>query len=960
MIRLVLLSVFLSALAFTGKAQTASIKGVVTDKTDKKPVRNATVALLLQMDSSTVSTTVSDSLGAFSFVNVPNDSFIVKVNTVNYQEYLSFITINNNEKDLGQIGLERQGKDLAVVTVVAKASAVIQKGDTSQFSASQFKVNPDATTEDLIKKMPGITVAKDGTVTAQGETVKKVTIDGKDFFGDDASAALKNLPSEVVDKIQVFDKLSDQAQLTGFDDGNSVKAINVVTKSGIKNGQFGRVFAGYGTDSRYNGGGNISFFKGDRRLSFVGNFNNINQQNFGSQDLLGVTSSNGSGGRGGAGGGGGGRGAGGGGGDNFSVGQSNGISKTNAIGVNYSDKWGKKVTVSGSYFFNNSTNNNESLINTQTLGSDTSQFSTQTGDSRTTNNNHRINFRLEYKIDSNNTLFVIPSVNFQTNNSRSFSNLQTLSQFGDSVNNSLSNGSNDRNGFNIRNNIMFRHAFAKKGRTISLGFNTAFTKNDGESIIDAYYRFYDKVGLFTRDSTQNQFVDNSTNGHTIGGTIAYTEPIGKKGQLQIDYNPSVQKNKADQQTFNFDGLSGKYTDFDTTFSNKFDNTIITNNAGVSYRLQRSKDEQLSFGVNFQNTKLESQRVFPTATSVNQSFSNFLPNLMWRKKLSNVSNIRVFYRASTNFPSVNQLQDVVTLTNPLRVSSGNPLLKQSYTHFLSGRYSYTNSKTSKSFFANILLQTANNYISNAIFIAAQDSVIQQNIVLKSGSQLTKPINLNGYKNLRTFFTYSMPIKGIKTNLNVNAGFGYSHLPGQINYVATETDNFTYNAGVVFASNISEYVDFNISYNANFNDAKTTGGSTSTNNYVNQVIGGTLNLLNKKGWFIQNDVSTQIYSGLSGGLDQHFTLWNAAVGKKFLKNHAGELKLSVFDLLKQNQSITRTVTGNYIEDAQYTVLQQYFMLTFTYNLKNFGVAKTSGRGNSNGADFRPMGGTGAPGF
>ena len=187
--------------------------------------------------------------------------------------------------------MSQQGKDLSGVTVVAKAPPVIQKGDTSQFSASQYKVNPDATTEDLIKKMPGITVDKDGTVTAQGEQVKKVTIDGKDFFGDDASAALKNLPSEVVDKIQVFDKLSDQAQLTGYDDGNSVKAINIVTKSGIKNGQFGRAYVGYGTNDRYNAGGNVSFFKGERRLSFVGNFNNINQQNFGSQDLLGLTSS---------------------------------------------------------------------------------------------------------------------------------------------------------------------------------------------------------------------------------------------------------------------------------------------------------------------------------------------------------------------------------------------------------------------------------------------------------------------------------------------------------------------------------------------------------------------------------------------------------------------------------------------------------------------------------------------
>ncbi len=248
---------FFSLAAF---AQDGLIQGVITDKESKLPVPSATVSLLLQTDSSLVKTALSDSTGSFMLNALTTDSFIVTVSNVGYQQYVSFITLRGPERNLGIIELDKQGKDLGVVTLVAKAPPVIQKGDTSQFSASQFKVNPDATTEDLIKKMPGITVDKDGTVTAQGEQVKKVTVDGKDFFGDDASAALKNLPSEVVDKIQVFDKLSDQAQLTGFDDGNSVKAINIVTKSGIKNGQFGRVYAGYGTDDRYSCRWKCEFF----------------------------------------------------------------------------------------------------------------------------------------------------------------------------------------------------------------------------------------------------------------------------------------------------------------------------------------------------------------------------------------------------------------------------------------------------------------------------------------------------------------------------------------------------------------------------------------------------------------------------------------------------------------------------------------------------------------------------
>lgn len=933
---LVLVVILFNGIAY---AQTGIIRGSVKDNVDSSALTGATVSVLLQADSSLVKTTTTNGQGAFVLDYLAADSFIVTITTVGYQQYVRFVTLNNNDRVLDNIGMQKQGTDLSVVTIVAKAAPVVQRGDTSQFSASQFKVNPDASTEDLIKKMPGITVDKDGTVTAQGEQVRKVTVDGRDFFGDDASAALKNLPSEVVDKIQVFDRLSDQAQLTGFDDGNSQKSINIVTKQGIKNGQFGRVYTGYGTDGRYTGGGNVSFFKGARRLSFVGNFNNINQQNFASQDLLGLTSS-GNPGRGGGGGGRPGGGGQGGGGNNFNVGQAAGISKTNALGINFGNQWGPKMNVTGSYFYNNSLNDNKSLINTQTFSRPKSQFANQSSKTETKNTNHRLNFRMEYKIDSSNTLFIIPNISFQNNNSNSTSMLRSYYGVNDSINTSLVNNMSDRSGYNIRNNVMFRHAFKKRGRSVSFGLSTTFTKNDGETTSEGTYRFFDNGA--SNDSLRNQFYDNATNGRTIGGHIAYTEPIGKKGQLQIDYSPSVQKNNSDQQAYTFDGQ--KYSMFDSSLSNKFDNTITTNNAGINYRLSPSRDEQFSVGVNFQNSKLESQRTFPTNSFVNQSFSNVLPNLMYRKKLSATDNIRVFYRASTIFPSINQLQDVVNITNPLRISSGNPDLTQSYTHLLSGRYTYTNSKTSRSFFANLFLQTASDYISNAVFIAqGTDSVIQQGITLSKGSQLTKPVNLDGYKSLRTFFTYSMPIKGIKTNVNLNAGFSYSKLPGLVNNFQTNTDNLVYNGGIVLASNISEFVDYNVSYNANFNEAKTTSAFSSSNKYVNKALGAQLNLLNKKGWFIQNEVSHQNYSGLTEGFNQRYTLWNAAIGKKFLKNNAGELKLSVFDLLKQNQSIVRTVTETYIEDAQSKVLQQYFMLTFTYNLKNFGVAARTANPN-----------------
>lgn len=957
-----LLVLFLVAVIVSAHAQ--SIRGKLLDLVDNKPLAGATISLTSLRDSTQINNVVSDSSGVFRFTQLAKDSFFLKVHFIGYEDYKQIVASSDSIAvvDLGTLFIPKTTVQLGDVTIESKIPPTQQKGDTVQYNASQFKVNPDATTEDLIKKMPGITVDRDGTVTAQGEQVKKVTIDGREFFGDDATAALRNLPSEIVDKIQVFDKLSDQAQFTGFDDGNTTKSLNIVTKSGIKNGQFGRIYAGYGTDERYAAGGNMSFFKGNRRISIVANLNNINQQNFGSQDLLGVTSS-GSGGRGGGNfggggnrGGGGGRGGGGnyggGGTANFLVGQQSGISKTNAIGLNFGDTWGKKVEVTGSYFFNNANNGNvQSLSSQTTLPDNTILFTDQNSRSVSNNYNHRINLRLEYKIDSFNTLLITPNLSFQNNRSMSFSNGASYYDNGDTANTSVANNSANRKGYNIRNNILYRHAFSKRGRSISFNFGTSLNQNDGDSYTSSVNRFF-KAGIPEPDSIQNQFSDNNTNGYTISGNVAYTEPVGKMGQLQFNYSPSYSKNKADQQTYSFDPVDAKFSSFDTSLSNRFNSTTMTQNGGVNYRVG-NRDKQFMVGLSVQNSRLQSDRIFPTLTSVDQTFTNVLPNMMFRRKLSPRSSLNIMYRASTNFPSVTQLQDVVNISNPLRVSSGNPDLKQSYTHFLSGRYTFTNTLKGQSLFANIFLQAADNYISNAIFINPDaDSVIGQGNVLKAGSQLTKPVNLNGYKSFRSFFTYSMPIKFIKSNLNLNAGYSYSKLPGLANYVKSFTNNSTFSTGIVIASNINEFVDFNLSYNANFNNAKNELQPSNNSKYINQSAGIQMNLLTKTGWFLQNDINNQSNSGLSDGFNQSFWLWNAAIGKKFLKSKAGELKLSVFDLLKQNQSIVRTVTENYIEDSRSEVLQQYFMLTFTYSLKNFG--KPAARRTFNGGQQRGPGG------
>ena len=928
----------LTFLFLAGAAHAQNIEGVLQDATDQSPVQQATIMLLRPDSSATTFSTLSNNKGAFSLKNIPVGKYLLSASSVGYNTFYQSFTMAGENIDLGVLSVAKAGVTLQGVVISGAPPPVRQRDDTLEFAASQYKVNPDATGEDLIKKVPGITVDRKGTVTAGGETVNKVTVDGRDFFGDDATATLRNLPSEVIDKIQVFDKLSDQAQLTGFDDGNTTKSINIVTKKDMRTGNFGRIFAGYGTDDRYSAGGNVSFFNNARRISLIGLTNNVNQQNFASTDLLGVS------------GGGGGRGGGrrGGGGGDFMVGQQSGIAKTNAFGINYSDEWGSKIEVAGSYFFNNSNTSNNQVINRQNfINADTSQFYDENTLSSSKNYNNRVNFRLNYKIDSSNTLLFTSGLNFQNNNSFNSVDAMTSLDPQNLLSSTFYNVERDSRGYNLNNNLIYRHAFAKRGRSISLGINTSFSKNDGETYTDAENVFY--KGYEVRDTTK-QLADRKNNTSRYSINLVYTEPVGKKAQLQLNYNPSFQESSADQQTYNYDRDLAKYSRRDTILSNVFDNTYNTHNTGLTYRLG-DRNNMISAGLSYQYSELKSDQVFPSVTQINRSYNNLLGNAMARLKLSDKSNLRIMYRNSVNAPSVNQLQNVINNSNQLFYSTGNPELQQASTNRYIVRYNYTDRVKNHSLFANVFVSTIKNYISNATYIVAADSVLSNTVTLHRGSQLSKPVNLDGYVSARSFVTYSMPLKFMKSTLNWNGGFGYSRQPGLVNRVENVSNNYNYNIGAVLSSNISEYIDFTVSYSANINDVHNTLQPKLNNNYVSTSASVSANLLTKKGTFFQNELSNESYNGLTDGFNQSYWLWNVAIGQKFLKDQKGEIKLSVFDLLKQNKSISRDVTEIYVQDVKNQVLQQYFMLTFTYKLKTFGKGKQS---SNNERDRFPGGG------
>ena len=950
-----LLTIVVLALSLTSFSQSPVLSGVLRDAENKQALAGATVKVVAGNDSTTI---VSDKTGFFEFKSLNPGTYQLSISFSGYELTKREIVWDGVSKKLDDILINKEAKTLTGVTVVSTPPVARQKADTTEINASQLKVNQDATSEDLIKKAPGITV-ENGQVKVGGEQVRKVTVDGRDFFGDDATATLRNLPAEIVDKIQVFDRLSDQAQFTGVDDGSAAKSINIVTKANMRNGQFGRLFAGYGTDNHYLVGGNMSYFKNNTRLSIVTLANDVNQQNFAEIDLLGATGGGGGGfggggfrGQGGGrqgGGGFGGGGFGGFGGGGFLIGQQPGVNKTNAIGLNYNDKWGKRVDVSGSYFFNKrGTENDESISREYFLSGDSSQFYDQQTTSRNNNNNHRANFRFDWKIDSFNSILITPSINIQNyDNSSVVSGLNFLTET-DKLSETLNRTSSERSAYNLNNNILYRHSFRKRGRTFSVNLNTGFNNQYVDTYTDAFSVYY--KGNTNFGDTTRQFNDQVTKGYQLSSSFNYTEPIGKKGaMLEFRYNPSFSSNKANKETYFFEDGSGKYTVFDTSLSNVFDNTYTTQKGGITFR-KGERNKQISFGLEVQSAKLESEQVFPYVANVRRTFSNILPNAQINLPLSKKENIRIFYRANTNAPSVNQLQDVINNSNPLLVSTGNPQLDQSYGHRIGGRYQYTNTTKGNSLFVNFFGSMTNNYVATATYIAQNDSTLTPTVILYKGSQLTKPTNLDGQRNMNLFVTYAQPLKFIKTNINLNAGFVVNRTPGLINNVEGVTRSYAFNSGVVLASNISQYVDYTLSYNGSFNNAKNSLQPQLNNRYFSHSASAKLNLQNKKGWVFNTDLTNQLYSGLSDGFNQSYWLWNMAIAKKILKGQKGELRLSVFDLLNQNQSIYRTVSETYIEDVTTQVVKQYFMLTFTYNLKNFG--KAPARQNN----FNPGGGMG----
>lgn len=908
-----------------------SIKGIAFDTLAKRALPDVTITVLLKKDSSLVSFSMTDNAGRFSITGLANGEYRLLLSHVAYHNSVKYFTVSDQNKnpDLGNIVMNDRTIVMEEVVVTNEAPPVTLIGDTVQYNAGSFKTQPNASVEQLLKKLPGVQVDKNGTVTAQGQKVNRVLVDGKEFFGNDPKMATKNLPADAIDKVQVYDRQSDQAQLTGFDDGNSEKTINLKLKKDKKKGAFGKIMGGAGTDERLEGRFNVNSFKGARQMSAIGMGNNTNTEGFSFMDMMNFTGElsrmmRGNGG-------------------NVNINMSgddpgtgmmgntnNGVRTIWGGGLNYNNIIGNKTELTSNYFYNHFNPYRDSYIQRQYILPDSGYYYDQHQLSDNINNSHRLNLGLDYVIDSFHSLKFTPSLGYQETKNRS---VNEYVQYGE--NQQISNKGNglsksNSDAFNLRGDLLFRKKFRKRGRTFSLNIQSTFNNSDGETDLRSVNQFYNSSVINYRTDSINQFIQNESelSGYTL--RAVYTEPVLKRSLLEFSASKSSTRSTSNKITYDYNDFSGKYDELNDSLSNDFVNTYSYINGGIRLRTQKKK-YNYAFGLNIQKAELEGKVISGIKDSViNKTFTNLMPTARFQYNFTRYKNLVLNYRTFTNQPTVSQLQPVPDISDRLNIRTGNPNLKQEYTHNIQINYSGVNPYRNKNLFAYFNLSRTDNKIVN------------YDTLYSNGVKNTIPVNVDGVYNLNGNIDLGMPARFLKGTVRVGTGLGYNHGTQFINGQANLINTFSAGPRLSIDMNPSSKIDLSLSAGINYNSTTYSLQEAFNTRYFSQLYETEFNWQLPKGFNFSTDFSYSINNQLSAGFNAKVPLWGASISKQMLRFSRGELKLRVNDILNRNVGVNRTSNQNYIEDSRVNTIRRYALLSFTYSLSKTGLGGNGGNG------------------
>ncbi len=938
---------FLAAVSF---AQKGTVTATVVDADSNRGIAGAVVevAPAKAPEQKKFYTTGHD--GSLRIPALAYGDYKAVITFLGYDNLEKSFTVATETAEIGKVSLMPTAEQIAAVVKEAKALRASQKGDTVSYNAGSFKVSTDADVEGLLKKMPGITVS-DGTVEAQGEEVKKVYVDGKEFFGDDVSTAIKSLPAEAVNRIEVYNKLSDNAEFSGMDDGEGYKAINIVTHENMRKGQFGKLYAalGYDADTRtesefkYNAGGNVNIFNGDSRLSLLALFNNVNQQNFSFEDILGVTGGTPNRGM-----------------RSYMTRPQSGVARVNAIGLNYSDTWGKRDQVSfqGSYFFNgtNTTNRSTQYKWYEYPSADT--LST-TGYSDTENYNHRLNARIEWKISDNQNLMIRPSFSYQSNDPRSTTDGWQFGQSGYSLIRSLSDAAGS--GYNARLSAVYRAKLGKAGRTFTVEGSGRYRDNSSRSKsasntapISAVRPEIDPETGEVSDPDdylrmRYLYNDAPSDSYNVRGDITYTEPVSKYAQVSMQYRADYEYQQRDKASY----ITGE--DFDPAgiapdpaLSNSYSSGYMIHRIGPGFRYAKEKNNLVA-NVYYQRSTLDGQVENADAEQIRHSYNDFTYFLMGQFNINRENSIRLFVRSYTQNPTVTNLQSVFDVSDAQYISSGNPELNPSYTHNVMMHYIHSNLEKGRTFMWMFMMQNTSDYITSNV---DYNGAVDIDGVTYNYLQYSRPVNMDGYWMLRTHLSYGLPVSFIKCNFNVMGGVTYTLAPSRIDGRRNDASNMGYDLRAVLGSNISENVDFTLSWNGTYNVAKNSIVSTGNNKYFNHTAQGDFKFVFWKGFTFTASAAYTQYKGITNDYNDSYMLCSASIGKKIFRNQRGEISFGVNDIFNQNTAFVRTTGSGWTQNATNSVIGRYYLVKFSYNLRRFGKKASTNIGDYKGAETPTM--------
>lgn len=910
---LVCFSFFSSILA--GQGQFFKLNGTITGA-EAEALSGATAVILAAQDSVLVAYGISDAEGRFELKRIKAGDYVLQVSYVGYTTFSEAIRFSAEELERVRqkdVQLHPNLNVLDQVEVSTERIPIQLKGDTIEYNAAAFKTQANAAVEDLLRQLPGVEVGRDGTVKAQGQDVEHVFVDGKEFFGDDPQMATKNLPADAIDKVQVFDKGSDNSELTGIDDGQREKTINLTLKEDKKNGLFGTVEAGYGDRNRYEGKANINRFNSKLQFSAIGMANNTNQQGFSLNEYIEFMGglSNLMSGNGGT--------------MRMSINSNdvgiplgndlnNGLVETGAGGLNFNFDFSKKTKLRSSYFFNRIANQIDEEINRDNfLGNGETYRSQQLTDLLNRSTGHRLNFNLEHEIDPSQTIRLRSNASLNSGQSASDRFSQTWNTENELENSSERQYDTQAEQFKWNSTLLYRKRFKKLGRVLVTDLSTGINNNRKAGQLDAKNDFISSVDSLR----QRQALDSDQ--FSYRAKASYIEPLGKRKYLEFSYTLN---NTRDEEIKDFfDRTNGQQSRevFNDSLSRHFANDYLYNTGGISYKLNR-KNYQWTAALRGQHTQLKGNLISQNQKT-NNRFLNLLPRFFLNYDLSNSNNFSLQYNTEVNAPAIAQLNPVIDNNDPLNIYVGNPQLRPEYAHRLGLNFTSFNQFS----FTNIFASLNTVYTRNKIYDARSIDALFRQVI--------RPINVEDDLLLNGYFNLGTPLRFIKSRLNLNLNSRYQRSIEILNDISNTTNRFTHVIGGSLENRKKEKVDLSVGAELSYNISRYSVNTDFNQSFFNQTYYVDLQFNFAKSWALESVFDLDIYSAESFAGAQTVALWNGGLSK-FILEERGQFKLSAGNLLNQDLSINRSTSFNYIQEQKVGTLGRYFLVSFTWKISKFG--------------------------